>query len=53
LDIAEDAAAMYRMEPPGYLLHWWNGDGLVTHHVSAVASLGPFPFFDDSGKLIL
>lgn len=53
LDIAEDAKAMYRMEPPGYLLHWWNGSGLVTHHVPAVSSSGPFPFFDDSGKLLL
>ena len=53
LDIAEDAKAMYRMEPPGYLLHWWNGSGLITHHVPAVSSSGPFPFFDDSGKLLL
>jgi 3',5'-cyclic AMP phosphodiesterase CpdA len=53
LDLATDAASMFRMEPPGYLLHWWNGTGLVTHHVPAVFSPGPFPFFDDSGKLLL
>jgi hypothetical protein len=53
LDIAENAEPMYRMEPAGYLLHWWNGSGLVTHHVPAIKSSGPFPFFDDSGKLLL
>lgn len=53
LDLAEDAEAMFRMEPPGYLLHWWNGNGLITHHVPAVSSAGPFPFFDDTGKLML
>ena len=53
LDIAENAEPMYRMEPAGYLLHWWNGSGLVTHHVPAITSSGPFPFFDDSGKLLL
>lgn len=52
LDLARDAASMYRMEPPGYLLHWWSGSGLVSHHVHAVDADGPFPFFDDEGELI-
>jgi 3',5'-cyclic AMP phosphodiesterase CpdA len=53
LDIARDAASMFRMEPPGYLLHWWSGQGLVTHHACTAASEGPYPFFDGSGKLML
>lgn len=53
LDLAPDAAAEFRMEPAGYLLHWWNGEQLVTHQVHAVDSPGPYPFFDESGQLIL
>jgi 3',5'-cyclic AMP phosphodiesterase CpdA len=53
LDLARDAAAEFRMEPAGYLLHWWNGEQLVTHQVHAVESPGPYPFFDESGQLIL
>lgn len=53
LDLARNAAAEFRMEPAGYLLHWWNGEQLVTHQVHAVDSEGPYPFFDDSGQLIL
>jgi 3',5'-cyclic AMP phosphodiesterase CpdA len=52
LDIARDAAPMFRMEPPGYLLHWWNGQDIVTHHVQIAASEGPYPFFEDDGRLI-
>jgi Icc protein len=52
LDLARDAAAEFRMEPAGYLLHWWNGEQLITHQVHAVDSEGPYPFFDASGQLI-
>ena len=53
LDIARDAAPMFRMEPPGYLLHWWSGEGLVTHQVFSAPTEGPFPFFDEGGQLLL
>lgn len=53
LDIDRQAQAMFRMEPPGYLLHWWSGEGIVTHHVPCVGAEGPFPFFDEGGQLIL
>jgi 3',5'-cyclic AMP phosphodiesterase CpdA len=53
LDISVQAPAMFRMEPPGYLLHWWSGMGLVTHQVHAVESDGPYPFFDDNGTLMI
>jgi 3',5'-cyclic-AMP phosphodiesterase len=53
LDIARDAAPMFRLEPPGYLLHWWDGQGLVSHQAFTDPSPGPYPFFDDSGRLML
>jgi Icc protein len=53
LDLAPDAAAMFKMEPPGYLLHFWNGEGLVTHHAVIGAFDGPHPFFADNGQLII
>jgi 3',5'-cyclic AMP phosphodiesterase CpdA len=53
LDLARDAAAEFRMEPAGYLLHWWNGEQLITHQVHAVFSDGPYPFFDETGRLML
>jgi 3',5'-cyclic-AMP phosphodiesterase len=53
LDIAHDAPAMFRMEPPGYLLHWWSGTTLVTHHVCSAPSDGPYPFFDAHGHLLI
>ena len=52
LDIARDATPLFRMEPPGYLLHWWSGEGLVTHQVFSAPSEGPYPFFDDGGQLL-
>lgn len=45
--------ALYHLEPPGYLLHWWTGEGVVTHHVHGVAAPGPYPFFDEGGRLLL
>jgi len=32
------------MEPPGYLLHWWNGQRLTTHQCVIGNYPGPFPF---------
>jgi len=53
LDLAFDAKAMFRMEPPAYLLHQWNKNYFVTHHVNAVQSPGPYPFFNHEGQLIM
>ena len=53
LDIARDATPLFRMEPPGYLLHWWSGEGLVTHQVFSAPTEGPYPFFDEGGQLLL
>ncbi len=53
LDLDPQAPSRFRMEPPGYLLHWWHPQhGLVTH-AAAIGDHGPaHPFFDAQGKLI-
>lgn len=53
LDLDPHAPSRFRMEPPGYLLHWWHpAHGLVTH-LAALGDHGPaHPFFDADGKLI-
>jgi 3',5'-cyclic AMP phosphodiesterase CpdA len=53
LDLALDAKAMFRMEPPAYLLHQWSKNCFITHHVNAVQSPGPYPFFNNEGQLIM
>ncbi|MCS6766559.1 MAG: phosphodiesterase [Candidatus Protistobacter heckmanni] len=53
LDLDDAAASRFSMEPPAYLLHWWDpAQGLVTH-AAAIGDHGPaWPFFDADGKLI-
>jgi Icc protein len=51
-DLRPGAPSRFRMEPPGYLMHWWNGEQLVSHSVILGEHEGPFPFFDDAGRLI-
>lgn len=53
LDLDEAAPGLFRMEPPGYLLHWWSGRSLVTHHAVIGDYDGPHPFFGEDGKLLL
>ena len=53
LDLAPDAPAMFRMEPPAFLLHVWAPPApLVTHLAYVDTYDGPHPFFDGNGKLI-
>jgi len=52
LDIRPDAPSCFRMEPPGYLLHWW-ADGHIVSHGAVIGDYdGPYPFFDADGLLI-
>lgn len=53
LDIDEQAPSLFRMEPPGFMLHWWSGQGLVTHTAVIGDFDGPHPFFGADGKLLL
>lgn len=52
LDIDPEAPSCFTMEPPGFMLHWWNGRKLVTHTAVIGSYDGPHPFFDANGKLI-
>lgn len=52
LDIDPEAPSCFRMEPPGFMLHWWNDGRLISHTAFIGDYDGPYPFFDASGKLI-
>lgn len=52
LDLADDAASRFVMEPPAFQLHLWReGEGLVTHTAAIGQFDGPYPFYE-GGKLI-
>jgi 3',5'-cyclic-AMP phosphodiesterase len=52
LDLAEDAAATFAMEPPACQLHVWRaGTGLISHTSYIGHFDGPYPFFE-GGRLI-
>ncbi len=52
LDLADDAASRFVMEPPGFQLHLWReGAGLVTHTAAIGDFAGPYPFHE-GGVLI-
>jgi len=52
LDIDPQAPSRFTMEPPGYMLHWWHDNRLVSHTVAIGDYDGPHPFHDPDGKLI-
>lgn len=52
LDLREQAPSAFRMEPPGFMLHRWADDMLVSHVANIGDFAGPFPFFDENGALI-
>ena len=52
LDIDPAAPSCFRMDPPGFMLHWWNDGKLVTHTAVIGDYEGPYPFFGGDGKLI-
>ncbi len=52
LDLADDAASRFVMEPPGFQLHLWReGAGIVTHTAAIGTFDGPYPFYE-GGRLI-
>ncbi|MBT9147261.1 MAG: 3',5'-cyclic adenosine monophosphate phosphodiesterase CpdA [Syntrophomonadaceae bacterium] len=51
-DIDPQAPSAFFMEPPGFMMHWWNGSGMVSHTVTIGDYPGPYPFFDADGNLI-
>jgi 3',5'-cyclic AMP phosphodiesterase CpdA len=52
LDLRPAAPSAFRLEPPGYLLHRWHDDGLVSYAAVTGDWPGPFPFFDAAGRLL-
>ena len=52
LDLADDAASRFMLEPPGFQLHLWReGEGIVSHTVAIGEFAGPYPFYEGD-KLI-
>jgi 3',5'-cyclic AMP phosphodiesterase CpdA len=51
-DLRADGPSCFRMEPPGYMLHAWNGEDFVSHAVAIGDYVGPYPFFDAQGNLL-
>jgi hypothetical protein len=53
LDLSDNAPSRFMMEPPAFQLHLWSeGTGIVSHTVAIGDFPGPYPFFDERGKLI-
>ncbi|MBO0750548.1 MAG: phosphodiesterase [Bradyrhizobiaceae bacterium] len=52
LDLSPEGPSAFMMEPPGYMLHRFANDGLVSLAAVLGTWPGPFPFFDAEGKLI-
>jgi 3',5'-cyclic-AMP phosphodiesterase len=55
LDLAPDAPPSFTLEPPAVLLHVWNIDppARLTSHWTPIGQFaGPYPFFDQAGRLI-
>ena len=45
LDLRPGAAESFKLEPPGYHLHWWRPDASLVTHLMTIGSFpGPFPF---------
>ncbi|MGE8099353.1 phosphodiesterase [Pseudomonas fluorescens] len=51
LDLQQSAPAHFNLEPPGYLLHRWHTQALVTHNVVFGEYPGPYPFYDAHGLI--
>jgi len=52
LDLEPGATPMFKMEPPGFQLHFWTREmGLVTHTVAIGDFDGPYPYFMDGKRL--
>lgn len=51
LDLQPDAPSAWTLEPPGFRVHAWDGERLVTHLAASGEFEGPYPFHDN-GALI-
>jgi Icc protein len=52
LDLTNNAASEFAMQPPGFLVHAWSETGRVVSHLAFSGTFdGPHPFHDDSGLI--
>ncbi|WP_110707498.1 phosphodiesterase [Salinicola sp. CR57] len=51
LDLREDGPSAFVMEPPGYQLHLWRANELITHHGVIGDHAGPYPFHEEGGLI--
>lgn len=53
LDLDEDAASAWSLEPPAFRLHAWSGTAQVVTHLAFCGEFdGPYPFHGEDGTLI-
>jgi 3',5'-cyclic-AMP phosphodiesterase len=53
LDLRPDSPSAFVLEPAGYQLHHFTPGAVLTSHTATVGDwAGPFPFFDEEGRLI-
>lgn len=52
LDLAPGAVSAWTLEPPGFALHAWDGQRIVSHLTYSGEFAGPYPFHEPSGQLI-
>ena len=54
LDLREGAPSTFAMEPPGLQIHLWcEAQGMISHTAPIGRFDGPYPFFEESGELVV
>lgn len=54
LDLREGGPSTFAMEPASFQLHLWReGQGMISHTVAIGRFEGPYPFFAESGELVV
>ncbi len=48
LDISSHAVSQFELEPPGFALHVWDGQHLISHQAHIGKWAGPYAFYDQS-----
>ena len=51
LDLGPNATSAWMLEPPGFRVHAWDGERLVTHLAASGEFAGPYPFHDGAGLI--
>jgi 3',5'-cyclic-AMP phosphodiesterase len=51
LDLDPDAPSAWMLEPPGFRVHAWDGERLLTHLAASGEFEGPYPFHDNGGLI--